>query len=53
MTSSPTDNYMIHTQSDEEELNISDNDDSPGLPNSKVKPISFEDLNNYTDYEVI
>ena len=50
-TSSPSTTHYIHTHSDEE-LVMSDVD-SPGLPNSKVKPISLAELANYSDREVI
>ena len=51
LTSSPSERYIINTQSDEEHDVLSD--DSPCLPNSKVKPISLEDLTRYSDTEVI
>ena len=50
-TSSPSTMHYINTHSDEALL-MSD-EDSPGLPNSKVKPISLTELANYSDTEVI
>ena len=51
-TSSPSTMHYINTHSDEEELVMSD-EDSPALPNSKVKAIALADLNRYSDNEII